>query len=1037
MSNTQRLQILNENEITEFYAIPKFNTTQRSHYFSLPENVLKSLKIKNMNFRHTSAKLYFILQYGYFKAKNQFFNIQYDHVKNDVLFIMEQYLPNDSIPKRLPTRKVQNAIKNKILEWMGFSDDMEKIDFLILEKASALARSTQNPMEIFEEIIKLLRSANMVLPKYSRLQDIIGAALKNEDQRLIQMVNTYLTKNIHKSLENLFQSEDAFYHITELKLDARSFQTNQMQAEIKKITLCKPIYDFSEIFLPKLSLSRRMIEHYSDLAKMYDVYRLQNIPKEIAYLYLICYVSIRYERLMNNLIQGFIYYVDKYYENSKDYAKEHLAELTDPLDKRQTAIGQLIGIFADKKIMSLHGNEIKKHAFDILPEESIISVRDILLDIDKYKENQERKLIWEYHKSNYQSILINLRPLFLIINFDGSDEIKKIFKSIKFLKKLFQKEKSLKDVPFSSIPTAHIKPNALINDFTETINGKGKKSKKVMNIYQYEFYLYRAIRENIRKSKVYINNSTGYKSFEAELNISPTWHKDKNEILKNLNNPVLMRPIDDILKELEDILESLLERTNKRAMNGENKHIKIIRHRDGRTEWTIPYPKRNIEIDNPFYDQLDIKMISEIYDFVEKQCGFMNAFTHIKPRGSMSKKDYLGIKAVILANGTAQGTYEFAKRSNLKYKRLQIAEQNHIRLSTLRNAADIIVDHMINLPIFDSYNLNDKKHGSSDGTKKKTKRRFLRARFSRKYFGDDVGMVIMTMILNHVPFVSRIIGANEHESHFIYPMLQANSSDIDPDIISTDTAGTNNVNDFLYYLIGKIHAPCYRSAAKKTKTICGFKSLSHYRDLLIKPTRQVKVKLIKDKWPELLPIYVSLLSHDTNQENIVRILSSHEYKSDVKEAFWELNHILKSIHHLKYVDDPQYRRDIRKSLNRGEAYHQLIEKILAVGNGSFRGMTDLEVEIWSECTRLIALIIIYYNMHLLSKLYEIALEKNDKTAMEYLKYISPVASQHINIAGLYEFSETPADINVDQVVDTLRRILEGVLAPTDVEEEEV
>ncbi|MCD8524416.1 MAG: transposase [Gammaproteobacteria bacterium] len=181
--------------------------------------------------------------------------------------------------------------------------------------------------------------------------------------------------------------------------------------------------------------------------------------------------------------------------------------------------------------------------------------------------------------------------------------------------------------------------------------------------------------------------------------------------------------------------------------------------------------------------------------------------------------------------------------------------------------------------------------------------------------------------------------------------------------------------------------------------------------------------MIKKHWPELVPILTSLLSHDVSQEDIIKTLSSHEYKSGVKDALWELNHILKSIHLLKYIDDIQYRRDIRTSLNRGEAYHQLVAKIMAVGGGSFRGMSELEVEIWNRCTHLIALIIIYYNMHLLSKLYETALAKGDKAALKYLARISPVASQHLQLGGLYALSETPATINVDQVVEALEKIL--------------
>ncbi|MEM1243931.1 MAG: Tn3 family transposase [Pseudomonadota bacterium] len=185
---------------------------------------------------------------------------------------------------------------------------------------------------------------------------------------------------------------------------------------------------------------------------------------------------------------------------------------------------------------------------------------------------------------------------------------------------------------------------------------------------------------------------------------------------------------------------------------------------------------------------------------------------------------------------------------------------------------------------------------------------------------------------------------------------------------------------------------------------------------------------IKKKWPALKPVLVSLLSHDINQAKIIKLLSSHDYKSDIKDVLWELNQILKSIHILKYIDDPQYRRDIRTSLNRGEAYHQLIDKIAAIGGGDFRGMSELEVEIWNESTRLIALVIIYYNMNLLSKLYEIALKKDDSAAIQYLKHISPIASSHINISGLYEFSETMANINVDSVVEILNRILEDAIS---------
>jgi TnpA family transposase len=1021
--NSQRLQILNRDEIAELYAVPQFNATLRSHYFILPEKVLQSLKIMKTNGKNTSARLWFILQYGYFSARHQFFNIDYGEANDDVTFIMAHYLPSDCIPRQLPSRRIQGLVRNQILQLMGYSDDIGRACQLVAEKVGYLAKITHSVTEIFSETIKYLENEKMVLPSYSHLQDMIGAALKKEDRRLIEMMQRNLKPRARQALLDLFQMDDGFYRITELKMDAKSFQTKEMASEIDKLLLCRPIYEFAKKFLPTLALSRSMIEHYSSLARLYRVDKLRNIPQELAHLYLVCYVHGRYERLTSNLIQGFIYYVDKYHNDGKNYAKIKLPTLAGTLEQHQKSIGMLMEIFTDRNIMRLSGSRIRQRAFSVMPEENIMAISKKLLHGEIDKKNHELKLVWEYHRSNYQSILINIRPLFLEIDFNGEDGLENLFKAAQFLKSAFRQNKSLKEIPIKMIPTQHIKPKYLLDFFMES-------GSKTINPWQYEFYVYRAIRESIRTSKIYINNSVGYKSFEAEVNIRPNWQREEKKILKDLNNPILLRPIEETLIELEGMLEPLIECTNRRALNGENKHIKIIRHRDGRMEWTIPYPKRNNEIDNPFYDRLETKTISEVFDFVEQQSQFMRAFLHIKPRGAHAKKDYLGIKATILANGTMQGINIFSKRSNLKYKRLLIAEQTHIRLSTLRDAGDMIINSMANLPIFNLYDLGGNKHGSIDGTKKKTKRRILKARHSKKYFGTDIGLVVMTMTLGYAPFVTRIIGANEHESHYVYPMLHQNMSEIDPDIISSDTAGTNNVNDLMYYLIGKIHAPCYRSAAKKTKNISGFKTSSHYSNFLIKPSNQVNTKLIKDKWPDLVPILASLLSHDTTQENVIKILSSHDYKSEVKDALWELNNILKSIHHLKYVDDPAYRRYIRTALNRGEAYHQILGKIMAVGGSDFRGMSELEVEIWNECARLIALIIIYYNMHLLSKLYENALLRNDTAAIEFLKHLSPVASQHINISGLYEFSEIITDINVDGIVEALNNILKDVIKPS-------
>ena len=467
VNKVKRLQILHKDEVSALFDVPQFNLAEKNHFFELPKTILDGLKINRTNSKNVSSKLYFILQYGYFKARHQFFNVNYKEVKSDVLFVMKNYMPKDCMPSQLPTRKIQRSAKDKILELMGFGDNSDQIDELVSNKAGELAKTTQNLSEIFDELVKHLEDKKTVLPPYSRLQDLIGAALKSEEERIIQMVNSHLGKGIRKAIDNLFQHDGSFYQITAIKFDAKSFQKNQMEEEIRKLTLCKPIYEFAKKFLPKLMLSRRMIDHYSDLAKLYTIHRLSSLPNELSQMYLMCYVNSRCEQLNNNLIQAFMYYVDKYHADGAKFAEKNIIKMKSPLEEARVSIGQLLAIFTNKKTMRLEGRKIAKQAFKVMREEEIDAISKQLLKNDEdFRKKQEQKLIWEYHRNNYQSLLINLRPLFLAIDFEGDPKLKELFKAVDFLKSLMRSGKTLKDVPFDSIPLSHIKPKSLIDLFT-------------------------------------------------------------------------------------------------------------------------------------------------------------------------------------------------------------------------------------------------------------------------------------------------------------------------------------------------------------------------------------------------------------------------------------------------------------------------------------------------------------------------------------------------------------------------------------------
>ena len=80
MEGTKRIYLLSNTEVEELYARPEFNAHERRLYFTLTQSERTALA----QFSNTKTRIYFILQLGYFKAKQQFFNFSLDGISGVV-----------------------------------------------------------------------------------------------------------------------------------------------------------------------------------------------------------------------------------------------------------------------------------------------------------------------------------------------------------------------------------------------------------------------------------------------------------------------------------------------------------------------------------------------------------------------------------------------------------------------------------------------------------------------------------------------------------------------------------------------------------------------------------------------------------------------------------------------------------------------------------------------------------------------------------------------------------------------------------------
>ncbi len=383
---------------------------------------------------------------------------------------------------------------------------------------------------------------------------------------------------------------------------------------------------------------------------------------------------------------------------------------------------------------------------------------------------------------------------------------------------------------------------------------------------------------------------------------------------------ILKQPISDQLATLEQKLEERIDSVNGRISSGLNEHLEVKKRR-----WTLQSPRATERVNHPFFDRLKQVDISRVLHFVNQHCQFMEAFNHIRSRYVKKEVDNRVITASLIAWGTNMGLGRMGEISDMGYQVLKTTSDNFIRLETLSGANDLVSNAIAQLPIFRHYDIGDVIHSSSDGQKFETRIHTINARHSPKYFGLKKGIVSYTLVANHVPVNAEIIGANDHESHYVVDILSNNTTDIQPKVHSTDTHGTNEVNFAILHLFGYQFAPRYRDIYDKvSEALYGFKHPSVYdSEMLLLPVRKLNSKLIISEWENIQRIMVSLALKTTTQSIIVSKLSAYARRNRTRRALWEYDNIIRSLYLLDYIDSPPLRKNVQRALNRGENYHQL------------------------------------------------------------------------------------------------------------------
>ena len=102
----------------------------------------------------------------------------------------------------------------------------------------------------------------------------------------------------------------------------------------------------------------------------------------------------------------------------------------------------------------------------------------------------------------------------------------------------------------------------------------------------------------------------------------------------------------------------------------------------------------------------------------------------------------------------------------------------------------------------------------------------------------------MSLLANHVALQTELLGANQHESYWVFDICYNNTSDIVPTTITGDMRSINMANFGILHWFGMNLAPRFTNLQAQFKHLYAGSNQEGYSDFLIQPIGQIDRNLI-------------------------------------------------------------------------------------------------------------------------------------------------------------------------------------------------
>jgi len=359
------------------------------------------------------------------------------------------------------------------------------------------------------------------------------------------------------------------------------------------------------------------------------------------------------------------------------------------------------------------------------------------------------------------------------------------------------------------------------------------------------------------------------------------------------------------------------------------------------------------------------------------------------------------IAAALTAHSLNIGYTPIVKTGAISRARISHVDQNYLRAETYSPANVPLIEAQAGIGLAQAW--GGGLVAAVDGMRFVVPVKSIYARPSSKYFGRDRGATWLNLVNDQAAgLAGMVVPGTPRDSLHVLDLIYRQEGGAEPEILVSDMSSATDVIFGLVHLLGKQYRPA--PADLPDERLWRADPHADYGPLNVAARGRLDLDRCARHWPDMLRVVASVHTGEVLASQVMRVLQRDGTLTPLGDAFAHYGRIFKSRHLLSYIDDPDYRRDIKGIRNLQEGRHSLAKHLCHGKQGQLHQRYQQGMEEQLGALGLVLNCVTLWNTVYMDAALAQLSARGYPVADDDVARLSPFPRSHINVHGTYTFA---------------------------------